>query len=474
MQPWDGDSGERRLTDSHLVPRKKLKSDGLQCLGSSEKKPLCSEPGGKCVESEGSAFSSPSAGNPGPDEWVDGPQTFSAHSPLASTSEPGSAQNEPPWNESQLPWETPPEQSGQGFPNMGNTCYMNAILQSLFAVPSFAQDLTQQGIPWEMSPAGAFSLRLSQLLVFKDLCDAQTKAEFLVDIQKSISLVSDIYSSNRQNDAQEFLGHCLSQLKEDMAKLKSTGQRVRKTAGAHSLEPQVLAAQAAPRDCACPVRANFEVELQHSIVCQACGAVVCNTEPNNYLSISLPQAHPGAWSLQDSLDFFFRPEELEYKCGNCKYGRSVVIHEVSRLPRVLIVHLKRYTLSASESLVKDKQAVGIPKYLSLSPHCKDDAKVPLILDSHAHAEEHQHLNVSQDRISGATNSSGGCEKYMENKFSGGSQRAVELLQPADRMRHYEDFQPSRPKDLGQAEVCPQLLPQSLNKADTGNTQRRSQ
>ena len=34
----------------------------------------------------------------------------------------------------------------QGFPNVGNTCYMNAILQSLFVIPSFADDLLMKGI----------------------------------------------------------------------------------------------------------------------------------------------------------------------------------------------------------------------------------------------------------------------------------------------------------------------------------------
>lgn len=41
------------------------------------------------------------------------------------------------------------------FSNLGNTCYMNAILQSLFSLSSFSNDLLKQGIQWKRVPMNA-------------------------------------------------------------------------------------------------------------------------------------------------------------------------------------------------------------------------------------------------------------------------------------------------------------------------------
>lgn len=41
------------------------------------------------------------------------------------------------------------------FSNLGNTCYMNAILQSLFSLPSFSNDLLKQSMFWKNLPINA-------------------------------------------------------------------------------------------------------------------------------------------------------------------------------------------------------------------------------------------------------------------------------------------------------------------------------
>lgn len=78
---------------------------------------------------------------------------------------------------------------------------MNAILQSLFVIPSFADDLLMKGISWKKIPFDAFIRCLTQLLALKDICNLEGKKELLVNIKIAISAVAETFSSDVQNDA---------------------------------------------------------------------------------------------------------------------------------------------------------------------------------------------------------------------------------------------------------------------------------
>ncbi|ETE71335.1 Ubiquitin carboxyl-terminal hydrolase 37 [Ophiophagus hannah] len=84
----------------------------------------------------------------------------------------------------------------------------------------------------------------------------------------------------------------------------------------------------------CPVIANLEFEVQHSIICKMCGETVTKREQFNDLSIDLPRRKKllPSRSIQDSLDLFFRAEEIEYSCEKCSGKSALVTHKFSRFP----------------------------------------------------------------------------------------------------------------------------------------------
>ncbi|XP_037862248.1 ubiquitin carboxyl-terminal hydrolase 29 [Chlorocebus sabaeus] len=426
------------LKEHNPVPNKKYKTDSLKYIQSNRKNPSSLEDLEKASDLKlGPSFKTNSNGHPNLDETVLATQTLDAKNGLTFPLEPVHSQDDPRCNEAQVPLDSHSEQLQQGFPNLGNTCYMNAILQSLFAIPSFADDLLTQDVPWEYIPFEALIMTLTQLLALKDFCSTEIKRELLGNVKKVISAVAEIFSGNMQNDAHEFLGQCLDQLKEDMENLNAilnTGKKCRD----ENSSPQMHVGSAATKVFVCPVVANFEFELQLSIICKACGHAVLKVEPNNYLSINLHQeTKPLPLSIQNSLDLFFREEELEYNCEMCKHKSCVARHTFSRLSRVLIVHLKRYSFNNAWLLVKNNEQVYIPKYLSLSSYCNESTKPPLPLSSNAPVRKCEVLEVSQEMISEITSPLTPSMK-LTSESSGSLVLPVEPEKNADLQRSQRD------------------------------------
>uniref|UniRef100_A0A8D3CLA9 Ubiquitin carboxyl-terminal hydrolase n=1 Tax=Scophthalmus maximus TaxID=52904 RepID=A0A8D3CLA9_SCOMX len=297
------------------------------------------------------------------------------------------------WNKQRPSTLAQPQPPLQGFSNLGNTCYMNAILQSLFSLPSFSNDMLRQSIPWKKVPINALLRRFAHLMVKKDVGCPETKKDLLRKVKSAISSTAERFSGNMQNDAHEFLSQCLDQLKDDVEKMNKSWTDEASASSSPSVlcesgqEAMSLSAKAEPgeevdtsRIYTCPVAVNMEFEVQHTINCKGCGEVVTKREQFNDLSIDLPRRKKTLplRSIQDSLDLFFRMEEIEYSCEKCNGKAATVTHKFSKLPRVLILHLKRYSFNAQLSLnSKLGQQVVIPRYLTLLSHCTESTRPPV-------------------------------------------------------------------------------------------------
>ncbi|XP_034549402.1 ubiquitin carboxyl-terminal hydrolase 37 isoform X2 [Notolabrus celidotus] len=299
------------------------------------------------------------------------------------------------WNKQRPSTLAQPQPPLQGFSNLGNTCYMNAILQSLFSLPSFSNDMLRQSIPWKKVPINALLRRFAHLMVKKDVGCPETKKDLLRKVKSAISSTAERFSGNMQNDAHEFLSQCLDQLKDDVEKMNKSWTNEAAASSSSSVgcesspETTPSATKTEPGEEAdvtriytCPVAVNMEFEVQHTIICKCCGEVVTKREQFNDLSIDLPRRKKTLplRSIQDSLDLFFRMEEIEYSCEKCNGKAATVTHKFSKLPRVLILHLKRYSFNAQLSMnSKLGQQVVIPRYLTLLSHCSEATRPPVCL-----------------------------------------------------------------------------------------------
>jgi ubiquitin carboxyl-terminal hydrolase 26/29/37 len=74
------------------------------------------------------------------------------------------------------------------------------------------------------------------------------------------------------------------------------------------------------------------------------------------------------------LDLFFSQEIVEARCEKCESKEAIIIRRILRPPRVLVVHLKRFSQTETGRGIKVHEEVEIDQTLNLSKHAVDDTE----------------------------------------------------------------------------------------------------
>jgi len=129
---------------------------------------------------------------------------------------------------------------------------------------------------------------------------------------------------------------------------------------------------------------NFCGEVLKILTCDGCGHEWTRTEAFSTLSLRLPAggalavtAGRGAPppTLQSLLEGHFAPATLEVTCEKCGAIHAKLQQKVSRLPRVLPLHLMRFDFSG-RSIVKRPDAITLSPKLSLFFAASKDTAPP--------------------------------------------------------------------------------------------------
>ncbi|XP_026996022.2 ubiquitin carboxyl-terminal hydrolase 8 isoform X2 [Tachysurus fulvidraco] len=237
-----------------------------------------------------------------------------------------------------------------GLRNLGNTCYMNSILQCLCNTPFMADYFNRNRYQDDINRLNILGHKGEVAEEFGAIMKALWSGQFKFisprDFKITIGKINDQFSGYEQQDSQELLLFLMDGLHEDLNKADNRKRwkdevcEITDDVGAadwawqrHKLLNESI------------IVSLFQGQFKSTLQCLTCHHRSRTFETFMYLS--LPLASSYKCSLQDCLKLFSKEEKLtdnnKVFCPHCKAQREFTKKlEIWKVPPILLIHLKRF------------------------------------------------------------------------------------------------------------------------------------
>ncbi|KAI9188366.1 hypothetical protein H9P43_002757 [Blastocladiella emersonii ATCC 22665] len=298
----------------------------------------------------------------------------------------------------------------EGMANVGNSCYQNAVLAALLALPPVTQILRQVPPPAPAVPPTAANrdfattaaavgdglaadadepkrpLRMTRSAAAAAAADTPAGppavlTEILAGLlaqrterpgtvlnplafhQGIVGRAGSTFANGRQEDAQELLTECLSRIEHEVPPFGRDLVRV------------------------------FQGQDRRTLTCAACAAVVTINEEHRGWSLDVVSPTPSEpMAIRTLLERHFATEGIEYKCEKCNHTQATVATRLAAPPHVLVIHFKRFAVDPITLRARKRQdPVKIALSVDVSPFLTEPepetAAASAAADSEAASEE---------------------------------------------------------------------------------------
>ncbi|MEW5311292.1 MAG: hypothetical protein WDW38_003020 [Sanguina aurantia] len=275
--------------------------------------------------------------------------------------------------------------SGPGMVNHGNTCYLNSVLQVLFNLAPFVADLMSPRLSEVGVPRDGVVAAMQRCL--SDLQRARRRGVRSISpsaLKQTLGKRTARWRGFNQQDAHEFLVNLLELVQGEVLEAEAATHH---PAGRRPIRRLPLSTTA------CPASRAFTGCLLRTYTCTQCRHCSEVREQSTHLSLQLPPTPDallagGKPTLQSLLAAHFKEEDFEKSCEGCGAAKAVhsVAFQVRRLPRVLVVHLKRFDVARTDAgrlkYTKLHVALNIGATVTMEPFCQLEAMAhPLLLET---------------------------------------------------------------------------------------------
>ncbi|XP_042543534.1 inactive ubiquitin carboxyl-terminal hydrolase 50 [Dipodomys spectabilis] len=231
-------------------------------------------------------------------------------------------------------------QGGTGLRNLGNTCYMNAILQCLCSIsPLVEYFLSGKYITALQKDCSEVATAFAYLMTDMWLGDSDCVSPEI--FRSALGNLYPTFMKKTQQDAQEFLIYVLNELHEALKKYHRRSSDKKNT--------QRCCRKAIANETSIITRL-FEGQLNYGITCLKCENCTYKNEVFTVLSLSIPSQYQ--CSLQDCLQCFFQQDTLTWNnqihCSFCETKQETAVRaSISKAPKIIIFHLKRFDIQGT-------------------------------------------------------------------------------------------------------------------------------